>query len=718
MSEKGEKSPKESQNEINNRVDPDKQTNAEEGEREGEREGEGERNNKEEFNNFSYLESNGKEPSIFEFKVNNVNDENQEQNIFKPDSLICKYAICILLKSDSNNDSNLLKYTLDGIFDNFPSLDKFEIDPKNINIYIFVNQINNNNLVKEETINEKLKEDNKDNYLLTHYKLKNDERDYQLGVICKRNYMSEIESLNCFYCYIVKNIKTDDKIIITSVITAGVKPNKEALSNLIQSCFIQDRRRSEGRDCISVPALEIDEEMEEKNFFDKIIKYERVHFNIYNMNYYKSTGIVPVLSLLNTMCIDKYLLKQICDFYNEINVFDYEHQMTIDYHDYNLGLHLYKNKITVNYINSESLGTILYRDFNYRDKWLSKYSGYYSNFFSILKTLIICDLPIKDKLFTIFQIMGMAFEYIYPSLSVMVINAIFIEAFDEYNTSSAWFMTLLYIIMYIGSGTTVLICQNSKEALKANNIYYFFMEIYYLFILICSIVAMDNIKKRKLWGNKDFEEYKFNNAACGCLIVFTFIISIIPIILRKNMILKQIVPMLIYFVFGAPSSTSSLLIGKIWKAPGESGGENTDDRKGINILFFFLFNLFIGFLIPYNYNREKRANAVMGLGIFYLIYLFFKIIGIILSMMKSPVLSENKKREEKIKNILNGKEVFQSRRSDVNSDNAKEEKLDDSGNNNVNKSQDTNNEEENRRENDNNEEEGNDNNNIENNEEE
>ena len=699
MDEKGQSSSKDSHNEITQKGNEDKQTNAEEEEN----------NKKEEDNNFSFLEKCDKEPDIFEFKIKDKNDLNEENNIFHSDSI--KYAIGVLLKGDSSDSSNLLKYTIDGIFDNFDSLNNFGISPKNIIIYIFVNKINEDKLVSVETINEQLKDENKDNYLLTHFKKKGDKREYEIKVICKRNYMSDIESLKLFYCNIVSNLKTENNIIITSIITAGVHPNKTALSNLIQSCLIQNPQNNERkeRDCVSVPALEIDPNLIEPNLFGKIIKYERVHFNIYNMNYYKSTGAIPILSLLNTMSFDKSLLNKLMSFYADINIVDKSQQMKIDYHDYNLGLFLYQSKIRINYVNeanNESLGTILYKDYkdyDYKDIWISRYSGYYSNFFNILKSLKTGELPILDKIFTVFQIIGMAIEYIYPSLSTLIIYPIFVEAFDEMNTSSAWFMTMLYVIMYIGSGITSLIGEKTKETLRTNNIYYYFMEIYYLFILVCSIVAMDNIKKRKLWGEKYFETYKFNEAACACLIVFTFILSIIPMILRKNMILKHIVPMLVYFIFGAPASTSSLLIAKIWRATDSSGGENIEDRKGINILFFFLFNLFFGFLTAYNYDREKRANCVMGLAIFYLIYLFFKIMGIVLSIMQAPDLSKDK--SEKIELILSGKEIFESKRSD---DNANVEKLDDSGNENNNKEENKDNEEINQEEIENNEQENND----------
>ena len=688
MKEKEEKSPKDSKNEILDKGNEDKKTNAEE----------------KEDDNFSYLEKTSNDPIVFEYKPRDENDLNPEQNIFKAESINVKLAICILLKEDSQEQSCLLKETLDGIFANFDSLDNYEIKPENIYIYIFANKINNNILISGDVIKEKLKDNNKNNYLLTYFKKKGDERDYVIGVICKNNYMSNMESLKCFYCNIISNLKPDDKILFTSIITAGVSPNKEALSNLIQACLIpKDENNSiKERDCVSVPALEIDPQMEEQNLFGKIIKYERTHFNIYNMNYYNATGAVPVLSLLNMMSFDKTLLNKIMKFYADIDIIDKKIQMKMDYHDYNLGLFLYQNKIRINYINdanNDALGKILYKDFDYKDIWISRYSGYYANFFNILKTIITGELPILGKIFMIFQIIGIAIEYIYPSLSVLVIYAIFVEAFDTVDTLPAWFMTMLYMVMYLGSGITSLISEKSRETLRSNNIYYIFMEVYYLFILICSIIAMDNIKKRKLWGIKNIETYKFDEAACACLIVFTFLISIIPMILRKNMIIKNIVPMLMYLVLGAPISTSCLLIAKVWRAPEASGGENIDDRKGINILFFILFNLFFGFLTAYNYDREKRAKCVMGLAIFYLIYLFFKVMAILYSMMQNPDLSKN--RANKIINILNGKEIYESQKEG--DENEKEEKLDNS-----NKSKnDEDDEQNNREDNQNNEEEEN-----------
>ena len=304
--------------------------------------------------------------------------------------------------------------------------------------------------------------------------------------------------------------------------------------------------------------------------------------------------------------------------------------------------------------------------------------------------------------------MGLLIEFIYPSLSILVIYSIFYEAFGIFDIRPAVFMTLLYLIMNLGSGVCSLISDKSKNSEYANYFFYIFMEIYYLLVLICSIPAMDNIKKRKFPLNtdnillliyfSDFLDYKFNTAACVCLIIFTFIISILPIIFNFSLISKNISQMFLYLFLGAPSSTSHFLIAKIWRAPETSGGSFHEERKGIIIIIFFLSNLFFGFLCFYNYNRKLRANCVMGLAIFHLIYLFFKIIAILSSLFNTNV---NQITDNQIKNVLSGdNSLYESNNPPMkNSDKLKEENISQNAEEKLERENETNNEEENNNEN-------------------
>ena len=118
---------------------------------------------KENLPNFSYLEpKESEEPSVFEYK--SKNEINEAENIFKPHAMICKYAICILLKEDSNEDSKLLNMTLKGIISNLGDLGELGIKSENIFIYIFVNKIKQNELVTQESIiNNEVNQNSNDN---------------------------------------------------------------------------------------------------------------------------------------------------------------------------------------------------------------------------------------------------------------------------------------------------------------------------------------------------------------------------------------------------------------------------------------------------------------------------------------------------------------------------------------------------------------------------
>jgi hypothetical protein len=234
------------------------------------------------------------------------------------------------------------------------------------------------------------------------------------------------------------------------------------------------------------------------------------------------------------------------------------------------------------------------------------------------------------KIILFFQLIGISIEFIYPSLSSMVIYSIFYEAFNTYDYRVATFFTMLYIFMLLASGMCSLVTKKPEEMKMTNMFIFFFMEVYYLFILICSVVAMNNVKK-----NTSNNEYKFNNAAISCIIVFTFLPYIVPMLLNIEKITSNLLNMLAYIGLGAPSSTSNLLMAQVWNASDTSGGKEIDERKSMTLLFFFLFNLFFGSLTFYNYNRRKRVECVMGFGIFYLFYNFFKTIGIVMKILGS-----------------------------------------------------------------------------------
>ena len=580
---------------------------------------------------FNYLQSN-EESTAFQFNGAEL------ENIYSELKNNCKFVICILAQDDSFITSALLRKTLNGIKYNLSGINKL-IEPENILICVFFNEIKNNLVFKEEDkflLNINL------SYLLSRKVYNIDSDTINIHCFGKLDTFTDVEILKFYYGVIIKQIRPDNNIIFSAVMRNGVVLNNNSLDYIIKASFFSRQKHS-----IVVPLLQ---DAEPDNLFGKIKSYERFHFNIYNMNFYNMITSVPISSLFNLMTIDDKLSVELREFYAGINP-----SANIDYHDYNLSLYLFEHYHKIIYYNEKPMGIINYPDetenyiCNYKKYWLSRYTGYYGNFFNIVNMLLNCNVcnAIK-KLFLFFNLIGMAIEFIYPSLSCMVIYTIFYEAFDTYDIFPAAFCTMLYLFIIICNGVNSLISNDSQKTYRSNLAFYFFVEVYYLFIILCSIVAMDNIKK-----NRNHDPYKFNNAAISFIIIFIFIPSIFPILMNIGKFIDNILPMFLYLFLGAPSSSSNFNICKILNASDSAGGYNIKERKGVYIISFFLTNLFFGSLTLYNYTREKRVKAVMGFGIFYLIYNFFKMAAICMSLLSKDSDVANVSEPAIKKNLFN-----------------------------------------------------------------
>ena len=544
-----------------------------------------------------------------------IDDENP--NIFENSIGKFNYVICVLLKDDTQRGNEMLEKTLDSIYQNLNTLNEIGISSSNTLVCIFVNKITNYYLFNKDDVHN-IKEDQ--NYYFYTTAQKEGYQSSTIYLFTKPKELLDLEALKCYYLYVISKIRMNKQQIFSSVITAGVELKPSGLKSLILSAY--DTVKTHGVSVGLVDSNGI-------GIFSMIEQYERTHFNIYNMNYYGMSSAVPISSLLSTMYIDNNVLSILKKYYS----LAHENQ-TIDYHDYNLGLNLYQNNINIKFYSKEVAGTLFTNELEYTDYqeiWVNRYSGYYGNTFELIRELInMNNFNLFKKIILFFQLIGISIEFIYPSLSSMVIYSIFYEAFNTYDYRVATFFTMLYIFMLLASGMCSLVTKKPDEMKMTNMFIFFFMEVYYLFILICSVVAMNNVKK-----NTSNNEYKFNNAAISCIIVFTFLPYIVPMLLNIEKITSNLLNMLAYIGLGAPSSTSNLLMAQVWNASDTSGGKEIDERKSMTLLFFFLFNLFFGSLTFYNYNRRKRVECVMGFGIFYLFYNFFKTIGIVMKILGS-----------------------------------------------------------------------------------
>ena len=572
--------------------------------------------NKENISNntlpFKYLEKDNAPEKI-------ILDGEEKTNIFEAEKGKYDYIICILLKDDLNKSSEMLNITLRSIYANRDSLNDFGISTSTMLICVFINEIKGYSLFNKDDFAKIRKESNSLNtylYLRTHKE--GYSANSSIYLFTKPGYLYSVEALKYYYTNIIYQLKEDKKILFSSVITAGVEPTQTSLKKMILNSYLAGNKGANG----VATGLVLSSG---DGIFSMIEQYERVHFNIYDMNFLGSSSSFPVSSLLSTFAIDDLMLAYLKSYYLTVEI-----NQSIDFHDYNLGLDLYQSDKNVTFINDEVMGNFRYQDLNYfeyQEIWVNRYSGYYGNFFQLLKCFGT-NFNLLKSILLFFQFVGIMIEFIYPALSTMVIYAIFFEAFDTYDYRVASFFTMIYICMLTASGMCSLVSKNPQELKRANFFLYIFMEVYYLFVLICSIVAMDNINK-----NKNHDEYEFNKAAISCIIIFTFIPYIIPMILKVGLISSKILNMLTYIVLGASCSSSNFLIAQIWNASDTAGGNNLEERKSVTLILFFLYNLFFGFLTAFNYTREKRANSVMGLGIIFLIYNFVRIMAIVCKIL-------------------------------------------------------------------------------------
>ncbi len=519
-------------------------------------------------------------------------------------------------------------------------LNKFSITGENFLFCVFVSKITGGSLVEEEY--QKLLENKKDFLLIERTGSSDLPNIKNLIVISKKDYLYEVEALQVYYTKILNQIRPENSHIISSIIKAGVIPEANGIDLMIKYSFPDDKTKR-----ISVGLIDI---KSDDKLTSKVYKYENVHFNIYDMNLYASTGTVPVSSTFCTMNLDEELYKILKKYYTtEINPNE-----SLDYHDFNLGLYLTNNGFEVKYYPIFPIASYRKKEiniFDYYKRWIDRYSGYYGNFFEILRTYKNCNpCNAMTKVFMTFQIIGLLIEFIYPALSSMVIYSIFYEAFGGLDYRVSAFFTLLYFFMLMASGASSLVSKDPSKMMFTTIILYFFMEVYYLLVIICSVPAMDKVRK-----NKNLDTYHFNTAAICCLIIFTFLPYIVPMILKNSAIIDNIVPMFMYLGLGAPSSTSNLLMAKLFNASDACGGgiNQMQDRKLITLAVFGLFNLFFGSLTFYNTSRAKRVNCVMGLAIMFCIYNFFKILAIVLGILNTKDdTTEKKDIDKKIKKKL------------------------------------------------------------------
>ena len=371
--------------------------------------------NKENISNntlpFKYLEKDNAPEKI-------ILDGEEKTNIFEAEKGKYDYIICILLKDDLNKSSEMLNITLRSIYANRDSLNDFGISTSTMLICVFINEIKGYSLFNKDDFAKIRKESNSLNtylYLRTHKE--GYSANSSIYLFTKPGYLYSVEALKYYYTSIIYQLKEDKKILFSSVITAGVEPTQTSLKKMILSSYLAGNKGANG----VATGLVLSSG---DGIFSMIEQYERVHFNIYDMNFLGSSSSFPVSSLLSTFAIDDLMLAYLKSYYLTVEI-----NQSIDFHDYNLGLDLYQSDKNVTFINDEVMGEFKYQELNYfeyQEIWVNRYSGYYGNFFQLLKCFGT-NFNLLKSILLFFQFVGIMIEFIYPALSTMVIYAIFFE---------------------------------------------------------------------------------------------------------------------------------------------------------------------------------------------------------------------------------------------------------------------------------------------------
>lgn len=594
-----------------------------------------------------------KKPSIpfiyLEEVINENLKNNDEEQLFINYKGKYKYSFCILMENNELIDSIFLQQSLLSIGKNLKKLNEdINIEAQDICIFIFINEIkNNNNILKIENLENEYEEKNKE-FNIREWKMlceKEDMKDLekiQIFTINKLKYLYPIKSL-IFYYKILSQIKIIKKIIFSTIITAGVTFDQNKLFELISYAYHDAKKHG-----IAISSTDFKED----NLVSKLCTYEKKRFNIYNMSYMNESNIAPISSQLSTITINDKILRLLNDYYEK---FKTNIKAKIDYHDYNLALYLKQNDILIKYILDNPGYVTTSEEFSFYDYqqiYIDRFSGYYGNFFQILSSFKSCT--ILQIPFLIFQIISMCFEFIMPSIVSMIIYIIFYAAFKTDDFRISLFLSLLYLTLMFISGYCSLVGKNINKMKNTYLIINILMTLLYFLSLISSIPAMHFANKNK---NPDLSGYKFNKAAISTIIILTFIPYIIPIILNNSYLKGDAFLLLIYNLVFAPLFKINFNVAGILGASDASGGKTVKERKSLLVLFYLGINLFIGSLSFYNFDNKKKANCVMGFGIIYLVYNFIRSLAIVLEIcFKKEETFTNQSLLNNIKDDLEGKE--------------------------------------------------------------
>ena len=305
---KEENTPRENQDDNDNKDENEKKTN-----------GEKDNENKEDINIFK------EEAYIYLGKVKNevLIKEKEDNEFFEDRKGKFKYTICILQETNDNYNSYLLKQTLLSIGKNLNALTKIEITAMEIGVFIFINKFKEDNNINIIKLHQDEEEKNNEYYIqeweMNGSNEKEDLKDLsniKIFTINSLKYLTYIKSLSYYYD-ILRQIKAQNKIMFSSIMTTGVTFSENKLIELISYSYHDKKKHG-----IAVSSVEY----KEKNLVSKLCSYDKMRFNIYNLNYISESNAPFISSQLSLITLNDNLLKNLNEEYYKV----IDHRASID----------------------------------------------------------------------------------------------------------------------------------------------------------------------------------------------------------------------------------------------------------------------------------------------------------------------------------------------------------------------------------------------------
>lgn len=368
------------------------------------------------------------------------------------------------------------------------------------------------------------------------------------------------------------------------------------------------------------------------NFITSIYNFEKDQEMFYDQHFRSCFAKSSISNELYIMKLDSYSIYiELEKYYQSNNFSSLRYFDNIEIHNVSLSYYLSNVKYNDNkYCKSILVSDSIYTSYNnYKINFINwidinskKNAGEWARYFFSLIYLfnsITCkkgySIKVNNVFFNIYYIITNTLKLILPALLTMSVYSIFLFAFNL-NYNLAYGFTALYPLCYV----IILMVGLSGQIKNLKYLYLslcFFLTIYFLFVKICIIVAINNSLNDIILVNY------FNKAAFISLFILFTLFYIFPWLLYVNINFKfKSLISLLYSLLVYPCYFSLFNITGILHVFKDN---NFILAKLSLILIFILINFFFSLLI----------YAIKYIGHIYSFLLTIAIIGFILMTIKS-----------------------------------------------------------------------------------